>query len=174
MAEFPLAQNEPQGYMALPSPNWSCDRSAHLRSLLPTNSTIQISSGGGITLPLSLGSWATDCAAIDVVSVHDYGTDGAAIALQMVAKAKETGKEIILGEWGIKGEGKAQAVKAFVRDLTEQGVSWLYWEVVAPGKGNSDFEVSPSCSLPSTSTRFDVNRNGRFFRFGRMNRHGPR
>lgn len=63
--------------MGMASESWTCDRSKHLKSLLPSGTSIKISSGGGITTQSSLGNWATSCWAIDVISVHDYGTDAA-------------------------------------------------------------------------------------------------
>jgi hypothetical protein len=88
-----------------------------------------------------------NCTAIDIVSVHDYGTDFNSIVDTIVAKSRSTGREIILGEWGIQGEDKPSIVAGYVSKLKAARVSWLYWQVVAPGKGRSDFEVrsvSPS------------------------------
>lgn len=133
---------------SIAAPTWACDRSAHLKSLLPSNSSIQISSGGGINLTSSLSSW-TACDSIDIVSVHDYGTDIestiAAIVLARQNAAK--GQSIILGEWGIKGDNKAALVKQFVDRLGKASISWMYWEVVKPGKALSDFEVRITFNL---------------------------
>ncbi|KAL8283497.1 hypothetical protein RQP46_005600 [Phenoliferia psychrophenolica] len=114
-------QNEPQGHMSLVSPSWSCDRSSYLRSLLPASSPILISSGGGIDLATSLGSWATSCSSIDVISVHDYGTD-----------PKNTVPALVKARDGV---AKGKVV------MLEAGMPWMVWEVVKPGKGESDFEI---------------------------------
>lgn len=89
--------------MSFASPTWSCARSAHLKSLLPTSSPILVSSGGGITLYTSLDSWATSCSSIDIVSVHDYGTDAVATVEAIVA-AKSGGGDREGGHLGRMGD----------------------------------------------------------------------
>ncbi|KAM0747368.1 glycoside hydrolase [Meredithblackwellia eburnea MCA 4105] len=138
------AENEPQGHMATASSSWVCDRSKFLKTLLPSGSSIKISSGGGITTTDSLGNWAMGCSSLDIVSVHDYGTNPAvtvAAIVQANSVAKQSGKTVILGEWGITGSNKATIIGQFVSALKKAKVSWMYWEVVKPGKAASDFEV---------------------------------
>ncbi|GAA5884393.1 hypothetical protein JCM3774_002357 [Rhodotorula dairenensis] len=133
-------QNEPQGHMLMASSTWACDRAGYLKSLIKSN--ILISSGGGITTSDSLGSWAVNCDAIDIVSVHDYGTSAGTTAAALAsARANHPDKQIIMGEWGIAGANKADLVAAFVSAFRDQGLSWMYWEVVRPGKAASDFEI---------------------------------
>ncbi|TKA50408.1 hypothetical protein B0A53_06263 [Rhodotorula sp. CCFEE 5036] len=133
-------QNEPQGHMLMASSTWACDRAAYLKSLIKSN--ILVSSGGGITTTDSLGSWAVNCDSIDIVSVHDYGTSAGVTASALAsARSNHPDKQIIMGEWGVAGANKAQIVAAFVAAFRDQGLSWMYWEVVRPGKAASDFEV---------------------------------
>ncbi|KWU42629.1 glycoside hydrolase family 5 protein, partial [Rhodotorula sp. JG-1b] len=133
-------QNEPQGHMLMASSTWTCDRAAYLKSLIKSN--ILVSSGGGITTTDSLGSWAVNCGSIDIVSVHDYGTSAGVTASALAsARSNHPDKQIIMGEWGVAGANKAQIVAAFVSAFKDQGLSWMYWEVVRPGKAASDFEV---------------------------------
>ncbi|KAI5477770.1 beta-1,3-mannanase [Pseudohyphozyma bogoriensis] len=157
-------QNEPQGHMTMVSTSWTCNRAATLKSLIPANSSILVSSGGGITTTLSLGTWATNCANIDVVSyafspaalsvafvingasflrVHDYGTDAAVTvsALVYAAQNAASGKTVMMGEWGMTGANKAALTASFVKAFAAAGLPWMYWEVVKPGKAASDFEV---------------------------------
>lgn len=54
-----------------------------------------------------------------------------------------TGKEVILGEWGIAGSSKAVVIAEFVTALGKAGVAWMYWNGTNPGKGAADFEVRP-------------------------------
>ena len=131
--------------MDMASSSWTCDRSTYLKSLLPASSPILVSSGGGIDLKASLGSWATSCPAIDIVSVHDYGTDPSSTVPALVAAAKgvAAGKRVMLGEWGISGPNKASTIAKFVSMLKEAGMPWMIWEVVKPGKSDSDLEVRP-------------------------------
>lgn len=103
--------------------------------------SIPISSGGGITTSESLGSWAMDCPSFDIVSVHDYGTSASTTAGACAAAQKRTSKRVIMGEWGIAGANKASTIRAFVDAFKAANVPWMYWEVVKPGQGTSDFEV---------------------------------
>ncbi|SCZ93756.1 BZ3500_MvSof-1268-A1-R1_Chr6-3g08865 [Microbotryum saponariae] len=136
------AQNEPMGHMALASPTWVCDRSATIKKLLPSGSSIQVSSGGGITTQASLGGWATSCASIDIISVHDYGTNAQATANALkAAKAANPDKTVMMGEWGVAGGQKASTIAAFVSAFKSAGLPWMYWEIVKPGQGPADFEV---------------------------------
>lgn len=155
----PAAQNEPQGvssgnlpptamslltfviqHMAMASSTWACDRAAYLKSLIKSN--ILVSSGGGITTADSLGWWATGCSSFDIVSVHDYGTAAWSTAGSLAsAQAKYPDKQIIMGEWGVTGSNKVSLVSDFVSAFQAHGLSWMYWEIVRPGKASSDFEV---------------------------------
>ena len=137
-------QNEPQGHMALASSTWNCDRAGRIKESLPSGSGIKITTGGGITTATSLADWAWQCDNFDIISVHDYGTSasvtvGALVAAQ--AKASNVGKQILFEEWGALGWNKADTIKAFAAGLAQAGIPWLYWEVVKPGKGDSDYEV---------------------------------
>ncbi|GAA5912348.1 uncharacterized protein JCM6883_005640 [Sporobolomyces salmoneus] len=135
------AQNEPQGYMTPSNPSWVCDRSKYIASQL-SGSGILISSGGGTDTSHSLESWATGCSAIDVVSVHDYGTNGWSTA-STLAKAKQNhpGKTIVMGEWGVTGSNKAKKIGEFVEAFEKNGIPWMYWQITSPGAGDKDFEV---------------------------------
>ncbi|ORY88173.1 glycoside hydrolase superfamily [Leucosporidium creatinivorum] len=136
-------QNEPQGHMDSVSSTWACDRAATIKSLLPSGSSILVGSGGGITTTLSLGAWATTCDSIDIVSVHDYGTDAQTTANALVAakSGSASGKIVMMGEWGITGSNKASTISQFVAAFKAAGLPWMYWEIVKPGKAASDFEV---------------------------------
>jgi hypothetical protein len=83
-------------HMALASSTWACDRSSYLKSLLPSSSSIQVSSGGGITTTASLGSWATGCDAIDIISVHDYGTSASGTAAALAAAQKQHPEKVVM------------------------------------------------------------------------------
>ncbi|GAA5905838.1 hypothetical protein JCM6882_000474 [Rhodosporidiobolus microsporus] len=135
-------QNEPQGHMAMASSTWACDRAKVLKSIIPSSSAIKVSTGGGITTTDSLGSWAVDCSAFDIVSVHDYGTSASNTANALAAaQAKHTDKEVIMGEWGMSGANKAALISQFVSAFADKSIPQMYWEVVRPGKAASDFEV---------------------------------
>jgi len=140
-------QNEPQGHMNLVAPSWVCNRAQKLQSLLSAaSSSILVSSGGGITTTTSLDSSFTSCDALDVISVHDYGTDASTTVNALVAAQKSVGddKLVIMGEWGATGTNKATIVKNFVTGFKAAGIPQMVWQVTVPGKGAADFEISPS------------------------------
>ncbi|GAA5961966.1 hypothetical protein JCM3765_007177 [Sporobolomyces pararoseus] len=135
------AQNEPQGYMEASNPSWVCDRSNFIASQV-SGSGIQVSSGGGVDVSSSLQGWATDCGSIDIVSVHDYGTNGWNIAGALDrAQSNHPDKTIMMGEWGLTGSNKAGKISEFVSAFESKGIPWMYWQVTQPGAGAQDFEV---------------------------------
>lgn len=137
-------QNEPQGHMQLASSSWNCDRAGRIKQNLPSGSPILVTTGGGITTATSLADWAWQCSNFDIISVHDYGTSASVTAAALVAaqaKASDQGLQILFEEWGALGDSKADTIKAFATALAQAGIPWLYWEVVKPGKGSSDYEV---------------------------------
>lgn len=137
-------QNEPMGHMDLVSDSWNCGRAAVIRKYLPSGSGIKISTGGGITIETSIADWAYSCDNFDIISVHDYGTDAWATAATLDTaqqKAWNMGKTLVFEEWGALGDNKASIIADFAQALKSYNIPWLYWEIVKPGKGSSDFEV---------------------------------
>ena len=123
------------GHMNLVSNPWNCDRAATIKSQLPSGSPILVSTGGGITIQLSLQNWAFNCPNFDIVSVHDYGTTVSTSipALQWgQQQAKQSGKIVVFEEWGASGQGKANVIGAFVPALQKAGIPHLIWEIVNP------------------------------------------
>lgn len=85
-------------YVPTRDQNWVCDRSAYLKSLIPSSSSILVSSGGGITTTTSLQSWATGCDSLDIISVHDYGTSATSTAAALkAAQDSLPGKIVMMG-----------------------------------------------------------------------------
>lgn len=155
------AENEPMGHMNLAYPHWNCDRASTIRSTLPTNSRILVSTGGGITTQTSLADWAFSCAYFDIISVHDYGTTASVTANALKAAQAKTSKIVVMEEWGMTGDNKAQIVGQFVAAFKAAHIPWMYWEVGSasalllldlaltrvspqianPGQGANNFEV---------------------------------
>ena len=164
--------------MEVSNPSWVCDRSNFIASQV-SGSGIKVSSGGGIDVSSSLQGWATDCGSIDIVSVHDYGTNGWNIAGALDrAQNNHPDKTIMMGqskrsslslpecakltrytlfrldsgEWGLTGSNKAGKISEFVSAFESKGIPWMYWQVTQPGAGAEDFEVSHSVLIrPVTS-----------------------
>ncbi|KAH8918707.1 glycoside hydrolase family 5 protein [Atractiella rhizophila] len=133
-------QNEPMGHMDQVSTDWVCDRAKTIKKL----SNIPVTTGGGITTQLSLGDWAFNCDAFDIVSVHDYGTDVDSTVSALKAgqqRAFKAGKILLFEEWGAMGGNKAGTIESFATKLKANDIPFMYWEVTKPGKGAADFEV---------------------------------
>jgi hypothetical protein len=81
------------------------------------------------------------CPSFDIISVHDYGTSAWTTAGALASAQKQTSKRVIMGEWGTTGANKATLISQFVDAFKQNGIPWMYWEVVKPGKATSDFEV---------------------------------
>jgi len=117
-------------------PDWNCNRAATIKANLASGSPILVSTGGGITLSLSLGQWAEwTCSSIDIVSVHDYGTDAATSVPALTAgqkEAKSNGKTLVFEEWGASGDNKASIIGSFLPALANAGIPHLIWEIVDP------------------------------------------
>ena len=124
---------------------WTCHRAGRIRENLPSNTPILVGTGGGITLQTSMADWAYNCDAIDIVSVHDYGTDSYSSinALKAgISRGRDVGKRVEFQEWGASGSNKANVIKAFVNGMRDAGISNMVWQIVKPGKSANDFEVS--------------------------------
>lgn len=137
-------QNEPMGHMDWASDSWVCDRAGRIKQNLPSNSGILVSSGGGTNIDNSLGDWSFGCGNVDVISVHDYGTDAWSTAATLGSaqqQAWDAGKTLLFEEWGALGDSKADTIQSFAQALQQYGIPWLYWEITKPGQGSSDFEV---------------------------------
>lgn len=137
-------ENEPMGHMDYIS-TWNCDRAGRIKENLPSDSSILVSTGGGIDTSKSLNDWAEwSCDRIDIVSVHDYGTTTSVTipALQSgMSTAQDNGKKLMFGEWGASGASKAEIITDFVEALNDAQIPHMIWEIVPPGKGEADYEI---------------------------------
>ncbi|PSK42055.1 hypothetical protein B9Z65_3969 [Elsinoe australis] len=151
-------QNEGQGHLRnniAPAPQWWCDRSKHMRSVMG-NSAVLISTGGGNEFPNSdiPENWA--CPTLDLVDIHSYnGVEGfkknAPVALQ---HAKDAGKLVLFEEFGATGENKADVVGQHIKVFNGLKVPWMVWQINKPGKGAADYEFW------TDEETFDVVRDG--------------
>lgn len=151
-------QNEGQGHLRnniAPAPQWWCDRSKHMRSVMG-NSAVLISTGGGNEFPNSdiPENWA--CPTLDLVDIHSYnGVEGfkknAPVALQ---HAKDAGKLVLFEEFGATGENKADVVGQHIEVFNGLKVPWMVWQINKPGKGAADYEFW------TDEETFDVVRDG--------------
>ncbi|KAI8616365.1 WSC domain-containing protein [Chytriomyces sp. MP71] len=137
-------QNEAEGFgqqsVAPFNYDWMCGRASNLRALIGT-SPIYISNGGGVN-----GDWSNlqsyyNCAALDVVAIHDYDAVDAPKAVQN-GLATQPNKIVILEEFGALGSAanKAAAIQSVSSAANSLRVSWMVWEVAKPGKITKDYE----------------------------------
>ncbi|GLB39737.1 putative cellulase (glycosyl hydrolase family 5) [Lyophyllum shimeji] len=136
-------QNEAMGHMNQVAPDWWCGRANVIRSVLG-NTGIQISTGGGTDLPTSTQSQLFNCPNIQIVALHDYNLDPSYVASHIDAAkpmALSSGKRLLYEEFGATGSSKQSQIQAVTNTLISTGVPWMYWEVMKPGKGSSDYEI---------------------------------
>ncbi|KAI0771016.1 glycoside hydrolase [Trametes elegans] len=149
---------------------WQCDRAQTIKNQLGSNSGILVMTGGKSWLSESVQPNWLSCAALDVISIHAYGTgDLTTSALQpYVQRAQAAGKKLILEEWGacyyntannncpsgmpLSVAQRNANIRTFADGITGAGLAWLYWQVIPntdPHDG-SDFEIG--IGDPSWST----------------------
>ncbi|KAJ1552764.1 hypothetical protein HK405_010119, partial [Cladochytrium tenue] len=136
-----LTQHKSQrfGHIDFVNPSWHCDRAATIRGLLPADTSILISTGGGTDFYSSLYSQFFDCADIDIVAVHSYGNDASSQLSGAVSSATAAGKRIMYEEFGNTGDGKSSGNAGEASAANQLGVPWLAWEASFPGKPD-DYE----------------------------------
>eukprot|EP01119_Soliformovum_irregulare_P026151 TRINITY_DN98_c0_g1_i1.p1 TRINITY_DN98_c0_g1~~TRINITY_DN98_c0_g1_i1.p1 ORF type:complete len:409 (-),score=98.69 TRINITY_DN98_c0_g1_i1:136-1362(-) len=135
-------ENEAQGWMNNPNPNWTCGRVNAMRPYV-TNGTLIIT-GGGVTWEASLLSEFFDCKNLDVVSVHDYdlSTSGWYSNMENGRNlAWNSGKRLIVEEFGSTGNvgTKSSNIPPIIDTVNGLGIPVMPWEFVNPANDN-DFE----------------------------------
>ncbi|KAF2757650.1 glycoside hydrolase [Pseudovirgaria hyperparasitica] len=137
-------QNEGQGHLrnnVAPAPNWWCDRSKKMRSIMGS-SKILVSTGGGNEFSNSDISQNWACNTLDVVDIHSYnGVDGfKQNAPTSLNRAKSAGKLVLFEEFGAIGDSKSSQVQQHIDVFNGLKAPWMIWQINKPGKGSADFE----------------------------------
>ncbi|KAI8610173.1 glycoside hydrolase superfamily [Chytriomyces sp. MP71] len=137
-------QNEAQGSglqsVASFNYDWTCGRATSLRAVIG-NSPIYISNGGGQNGDGSNLQSFYNCAALDVVAIHDYDASDVQKAMKN-GLATHPNKIVILEEFGAQGSSanKAAVIQAVGNAANSLRVSWMVWEAVKPGQVTKDYE----------------------------------
>ncbi|KAI9338282.1 glycoside hydrolase superfamily [Zopfochytrium polystomum] len=119
---------------------WTCGRAGVIRAELPAGSGILVATGGGTDFDSSATDAVMGCAAVDVVAVHSYGSDGGARLAGVVARAKSAGKRVVYEEFGSTGDWKASSNVAEAKAANAVGVPFFPWQVMIPGNpGDYEF-----------------------------------
>ncbi|KAI0809250.1 glycoside hydrolase [Irpex lacteus] len=140
---------------------WQCDRATTIKNELNGNTGILVTTGGESWMDESVQPDWLSCPALDVISIHAYGTgDYATSAIQTyVSRAQAAGKKLIMEEWGacyfttennncptgsvLSTSTRNQNIKTWASQITAAGLPWLYWQVIPnadPHFGN-DYEI---------------------------------
>lgn len=111
-------------------------------------SNILVTNGGGAWLDNSLLSAYFSCDALDVLSIHAYGTgDFAQSKIKpYVTKAQSAGKKLIMEEWGacyyssannrcddegvLGSSTRDSNIKTWAANFDAVGLPWFYWQVL--------------------------------------------
>ncbi len=136
------AQNEAMGHMPLANINWQCDRAKVIKQYVKNG--ILVSTGGGVDFDTSSKIQYFQCPYLNVISLHTYDYDANKIG-QKVSEAKNLafkyGKRIIVEEFGAKGGDKKNILARQIAAIKNQGVPWIVWQILKPGKGAQDYEI---------------------------------
>ncbi|ORY47636.1 hypothetical protein BCR33DRAFT_714739 [Rhizoclosmatium globosum] len=133
-------QNEAQGSLNLPNPDWWCTRATNLKKLL-SNNGIKIGTGGGQTFADSIIDNNFNCPALDLIAIHNYDPSAWSLLPSAVDKAIAAGKMIVIEEFGLPSD-KAGTVAAIAQLANDHRVPWMPWEVSTVSQPG-DFEFSP-------------------------------
>lgn len=139
-------QHEAFGHVDVYNLDWLCNMCAYIKSVLGTT-PIFVSTGGGTNFSTSLSDETFQCPQIDIISIHSFDTSSSnaqATLSSAVSQAESKGKRIVLEEFGAKTTNKTQILSGIATVANDLGVPWLFWEVMIPGQGAQDFEVSPT------------------------------
>lgn len=81
--------------------SWQCNRAAAIKGVLGENSGILVATGGESWMAESVQPGFLACDALDVISIHAYGTgDFATSSIETYVKqAQKPGKKLIFEEW---------------------------------------------------------------------------
>ncbi|KAH9841925.1 glycoside hydrolase family 5 protein [Rhodofomes roseus] len=141
---------------------WQCDRAGTIKGQLGNDSGILVTTGGESWLSESVQPGFLSCDALDVISIHAYGTgDLATSALKpYVAQAQAAGKMLMVEEWGAcyfdtsnndcpKGDAldadtRSGNIINWAEQIDNAGLPWLYWQVLpnADPHGDYDYEIA--------------------------------
>jgi mannan endo-1,4-beta-mannosidase len=121
-------------------------------------SQILTTNGGGAYLDNSLLDAYFTCGALDVLSIHAYGTgDFTTSKLQpYVSKAKSKGKKLIMEEWGVcyfssannrcdkssvlSSSTRDSNIKTWAANFDSVGLPWFYWQILPNEDPHSDWD----------------------------------
>ncbi|KAH9839943.1 glycoside hydrolase [Rhodofomes roseus] len=140
---------------------WQCDRAGTIKGQLGDNSGILVMTGGESWLSESVQPGFLSCDALDVISIHAYGTgDLTTDALSpYVSQAQDAGKMLILEEWGacyfdtsnndcpqgdaLDSDTRNSNIVNWAAQIDAAGLPWLYWQVLpnADPHDGYDYEI---------------------------------
>ncbi|EKM60724.1 glycoside hydrolase family 5 protein [Phanerochaete carnosa HHB-10118-sp] len=165
---------------------WQCDRATTIKNELDGNTGILVITGGESWMAESVQpDWLT-CDALDVISIHAYGTgDFATSAIQTyVQQAQAAGKMLLFEEWGacyfntenndcpsgsaLSSSQRNSNIEAWASQITAAGVPFLYWQVIpnADPHWDQDYEIGlvddPSWSTLQAAAQAASNANAAF------------
>ncbi|MCJ1446151.1 MAG: hypothetical protein MMC23_006656 [Stictis urceolatum] len=153
------AQNEAMHDQENPSAltQWQCEMAEAIRGGLASNDTL-VTTGGGAWLDNSLLDAYFTCDALDIVAAHAYGTgDFDTDKIKgYVQKATESGKKLIMQEWGacyfssdnnrcdntgaLDSATRDSNLKKWYSSIAEAGIAPFYWQILPNEDPHSDWD----------------------------------
>jgi mannan endo-1,4-beta-mannosidase len=132
---------------------WVCGRAGHLRKLLGSNTATLVSTGGlggDISHSCTFLATATQCDAVDVISIHRYASVPGKWSDSLSGWISQSkGKKVYIEEWGIDSTKYDQksAYASETKNMNSVGLPNLYWQILPP--------VASGCSYSPESDSGD-------------------
>ena len=133
---------------------------------------ILVTTGGGAYLDNSLLDPYFSCQALDVLSIHAYGDGDFATdkLTPYVDKAKNSGKMLIMQEWGAcyydtannrcdkssPASGRDGNLKAWADSISAAGIPWFYWQIIPNEDPHEDWDYEVGIDGVNWETLRDI------------------
>jgi mannan endo-1,4-beta-mannosidase len=129
-----------------------------IKDNMQNNPNILVTTGGGSYLKTSAQDPYFSCTSLDVIAIHAYGVgDFATSKLQeYVTKAKNSGKKLIMQEWGacytnaennncnggsaLNSGTRDNNIKTWSSQINAAGIPWFYWQILPNSDPHYDWD----------------------------------
>jgi mannan endo-1,4-beta-mannosidase len=129
-----------------------------IKDNMQNNPNILVTTGGGSYLATSAQDAYFSCSSLDVIGIHAYGVgDFATSELQKyVTKAKNSGKKLIMQEWGacytnaannncnggsaLNSGTRDNNIKTWSSQINAAGIPWFYWQILPNADPHYDWD----------------------------------
>ena len=137
---------------------WQCDIAGAIKSNMGGRTDILVATGGGSYVDTSLQAGYFSCANLDVLSIHAYGAGDLTTSKlsPYVTKATQSGKKLIMQEWGscyfdssnnrcsqtnpLASGTRDNNIKGYADAISKAGIPWMYWQILPNEDPHQDWD----------------------------------